>query len=222
MFEKLTWDSDFFGYNVGKLTLEADAVPYEYVPPDGFKLVYIFSKKEISISNATKIDERVDFIKQPQIHNISEKIVRFDSSLHSYEELFELAKQCGECSRFRLDKKFQNNEFERLYKIWIDNAIDSDHNDTFVVVRNNHLAGFITLERKATYGRLGLMAVDLPFRGQGIAWQLMRYGENRCAELGFPTLHLTTQFANKPAMNLYTKLGFTLISKTHIYHYWNQ
>lgn len=222
---RLDWDSDFFGYSVGKI--EIDDINELPIGQEDYRLTYIFSKKRIPELEEELVDQKATFFQELNIGaektNLPCEIVEFKHESHSYEELLKLTYDSGVFSRFNLDKKFDNQEYEKLYKKWIDNSLNSSSNyKVYVAFDGNNLLGFITLGRKGNdLGDLGLLAVSPKARGRGIAKSLIEYCKIKSTEMGFNSLQVVTQLNNSPATKLYENAGFYLKDLIFIYHIWN-
>ena len=115
-----------------------------------------------------------------------------------------------------------NDEFRRLYKKWILKSLEDQSIRVLITKSDNYLTGFVTVElldeRKS---RIGLISVNENFQGRGLGSILIKIAENVSLESGRSILQVATQFENKPALILYEKKGFEIISKTFIYHLWS-
>ena len=67
MIEKLIWDSDFFGYPVGRINIESvqntDFEHLQFLSKD-FQLVYIFSNEALTDERFQLVDEKVTLTKK--------------------------------------------------------------------------------------------------------------------------------------------------------------
>ena len=226
MIENLEWDSDFFGISIGKLIIgENFKNQIIDLSSNSYDLIYIFSEsiltgldKEIKL-----IDVKVNFVKTLLSVNSNEDCKEFNSELHSYKELLSLAYLSGIYSRFKLDNKFKNDDFNRLYKIWLDRSIEkiiADH--ILIEVIDEEIAGFVTLKfHKKNFGQIGLIAVNPKFQGRKIASKLIQACENLCLKNNIGKLIVETQLDNKPAMSLYKHSKFSIQNQQFIYHFWN-
>lgn len=228
MIEKLKWDSDFFGYPVGRIQLET--AHYSHISDitkdtAGFRLVYLVCPKRIrtTIKGLKLVDIKTRFSKQ--INN--EQSDSF-GRIHEYsggadDQLERLALQSGVFSRFKADANFVNNEFERLYLKWIKESINKTIADKVVVYKkdSNKCIGFITLKFNEDFSEIGLIAVDEGSRGKGIGKTLLSYAAYITQEMGLQKIEVVTQHENHPAVGLYKKCGYGIISKKYIYHLWN-
>lgn len=227
MINRLDWNSECFGYEVGRMEVDH---PEDFSPGElpaitkGFKLVYIFSKDEVSAryDNFILADRKV--LLKRETHMLTDDF----SDIRSYQEnvteqLLKLAFQSGEFSRFKTDKAFRNNEFQKLYSEWIKNSVDRTiADDLFIFGEVNDIQGFITLSKKGTVADIGMVAVDSAYRGRGIGSVLVRYAVDRAYKMGYHEIQVVTQYENRAAMAIYEKNGFSLSDLTYIYHYRNE
>jgi len=180
MVKNLEWDSDFFGYPVGlKIINSIDEFHLNPLLEElkKFKLIYIFSDVELpKNSKLNHVDTKVDFYKSLENDFEVLETEEFDLKIHSYEELLDLAFLSGNLSRFKVDSNFSNNEFEKLYKEWVNNSINKKIAfKTFVKTVQKKVVGFITLgEKDADTAKIGLIAVNEMFQGKRIASKLIK------------------------------------------------
>lgn len=224
--EILDWDSNFFGYSVGKISVDNEVILDKSII-DGIsaKLIYIFSqqpltKEQIKSTTAKLVDTKLLFVKAvenqlKQYHFITEL-----SELGM--DLINLAIQSGMHSRFNVDKNFRNNEFERMYNSWITKSILSDDIKVYGYTHQNKLAGFITLSSKYNAADIGLIAVDQNLRGQNIGSKLLVMSDIYAEQKGLQEISVNTQLKNYLAVRFYLKNGFKIKNQTYIYHVWKQ
>lgn len=247
--DKLNWDSELFGFQVGKYCLSnvynMDTILLN-AQREGYRLVYLFSEFPIiSNSKVNLVDTKVTFIKplkkDEQIDFKSNIIecslntktassdidsyfytVEYNSQQHDYGQLLNLAYNSGEYSRFKLDTQFKQGAFEKLYKKWIDNSISREiASYTRVFIHDDQIVGFITLNTNdPRLARIGLIAVHPNFRGQKIASKMLQDCELLC-NLNKPDfLSVVSQKNNVAASKLYTNTGFLIQNEIYTYHVW--
>ncbi|MFC2188227.1 GNAT family N-acetyltransferase [Fulvivirgaceae bacterium LMO-SS25] len=240
MVDYLKWDSEQFGYKVGKITLCFESVvaietDIDFARKDGYKLIYLFQEASES-TKESKLNERLallgfDLVDEKVLLSrdlniewnnfVDERIHPFNLNMN-LDRIYSLALQTGEYSRFHLDKNFINNEFQSLYKIWLDNSISGKIADQiFVSLSEDSLpTGLITLGKKGDRVDIGLLGVDQNLRGQKLGQALVHSAFSYTLKRDLSQIQVVTQKANKPAMAFYIKMGFRIETITNIYHYW--
>lgn len=218
MIEHLPFDSSLFGYPVGKcLAGEFWDERNFFEDASDFELVYIFSKKPLKFCS--------DKIALADIKLTFEKLlvdsVLEDPSIQNYtgplsDQLLDLAIESGIYSRFHTDPGFKKREFEKLYQIWIQSAVDRQE-----VLLAEDCSGFVSCTVSENTAQIGLIAVDKNHRGKGWAKRLMHAAERKALLQGAETLIVSTQELNIPASTLYKSLGYELKERMYIYHFWN-
>lgn len=220
--ELINWDSKFFKKEIGKINISN----IEEFPNDqlkSFDLVYVFSQNDNL--DFKLIDKKIVYL----IENIEKTenemldVQFYNSDIDKYEELLLLTLQSGEYSRFKLDENFKNNEYEKLYKEWIDKSISKDLAFEIIVKKiEDKIVGFTTLAKKSDeLADISLVAVDSNYRGKGIALELIKKSIEVAKQKNFKKIQVVTQLDNEPANKLYLKAGFKEESITYIYHVWN-
>lgn len=229
----LEWDSQFFGYPVARVSFGKGGtdklenvfqqinsknirLTYLYVTPDDLEINRFIEKKGCLLA-----DQKVVFVKTTEKHNnFKNKIIEFQET-EINEKILSLALISGIWSRFRMDKNFINNEFERLYTEWISNSINKTKAfKTLVAIKESDFVGITTLGEKSDYADIGLVAVDENHRGQGIGYDLIHTADNTAFDMGYKQIKVVTQLKNIEACRLYKKCNFQVESITNIYHYW--
>ena len=228
MIKRLDWDSDFFGYAVGEIELKNSNQQYlieSLKEAEGFKLIYVISDEELNF-NAKEL-ELVDIKTRLRKTNIAEA-TSVCENVGEYrggedEQLQKLALQSGVFSRFKVDKHFNNGEFKKLYLKWIEDSINKSIADKVIIYEEHgqNCFGFVTLKFKNYFSEIGLIAVDENSRGKGIAKKLLNYADQSTLLHGLEQIEVVTQYKNVPAMKLYEKAGYQIVSKKYIYHLWN-
>jgi dTDP-4-amino-4,6-dideoxy-D-galactose acyltransferase len=226
MIEKLVWDSEFFGYNVGKIISDTTFNGILTSTSD-FKLIYIFSNKPIVEISNKLVDEKLEYIKLIEQNTIELSVSVCELSNISYlrQDMLELVFLSGLHSRFKEDSGFKNSEFEKLYTKWFDKSIENiekGQSKIFVCVENQQIQGFVTLDFETEdIGRIGLIAIQEESQNKGFASQLIKACEKECMKKNIKFLKVATQGINNSAIKLYEKNEFKLDSKIYIYHHWN-
>ena len=245
MIKRLEWDSECFGYEVGTVSIgTAEFSYYEFIKEaEAYQLVYIFSKNDLTRlpSSIRKVDEKITLKKelQPSLFSVqgrrepAEKdnpsgtifdldVIDFvDAPIKDFKKAFvDLALVSGKYSRFKIDRRLNNQEFERLYQFWARKALVKDDKG-FVFVKEGEVLGMITLTTTRTGAfKISLLAVHPDSRNQGIGRALISKALTTGTDSGSRALWVTTQRANTAAMRLYQKAGFEVMDCCNVYHWW--
>ena len=135
---QLKWDTDFFGYKVGKLLLNDNNLDENLLINNDFKLIYLFCNEPLSEDLVKKhnlflSDEKIDLI--TNVSNLTfnkfENENLFELTILD-DNLLDLTFQSGHFSRFKIDSNFKNNEFETLYTAWIEQSISHKNADKVI------------------------------------------------------------------------------------------
>ncbi|GAC1304787.1 MAG: hypothetical protein NVSMB24_12740 [Mucilaginibacter sp.] len=225
--QRQDWDSKLFGYEVGKVDFDCGYDHDQFIKEAlQFRLVYIYSKNHIQQKQFKLVDEKVLF-SQSLNNNITEwppkiSLKSFKPDVDSSFELKELALQSGVFSRFYIDKHFNNNEYNKLYSVWIERSILREIAFDIVIAKESNILGFVTLNGVSReLASIGLLSVLIEARGRGIGKALVNEAILRARLKGFSKIQVATQKSNIPAMALYGSLNFELKECINIYHYWN-
>lgn len=103
-----------------------------------------------------------------------------------------------EIERESFDQPWSDASFHRMYR--------RSPEDFMVAEANGKVIGYAVMGEEATH--LMDLAVDKEYRGQGIGEALVKAGLNRARAKDAPHVKLEVRMSNKPAKNLYHKLGF--------------
>jgi dTDP-4-amino-4,6-dideoxy-D-galactose acyltransferase len=233
----LPWDSNLFNYKVGMIPLkkttsqeELEAIA-KLAKAEGFKLVYIKSDLElchINISTGNSqlylTDKKITYARtvesNPEIVNTP--ILKLYEEAMPNAELISLALQSGIHSRFAIDSNFQNNEYKKLYNIWIEKSLKKEIANEVWVSQNadKKITGFITIAIKDNFVDIGLLAVDSHERGKNIGKNLIQIALYKASIWGQNKIQVVTQQDNIIACKFYERCGFAPVKKEFIYHLW--
>ncbi len=224
---QLKWDTDFFGYKVGKLLLNDNNLDENLLINNDFKLIYLFSNEPLSEALVKKhnlflSDEKIDLI--TNVSNLTDNKFENENLVELNildDNLLDLTFQSGHFSRFKIDSNFKNNEFETLYTAWIEQSISHENADKVIGFSiNNKVVGFITFVLKNNMFDIGLIAVNEQHRSLKIGKQLLAYVFNYSLSKKVDFVTVTTQNKNQGALKFYLQNGFSINQTTYIYHLW--
>lgn len=227
----LDWDTNFFGYKVGKISLTNNDIDdfFDFQKSD-FDLIYLFSEFNINDNLLKKIGAKLQDIKIELIKDLDLKNnyleqngnVQLKEITKFSVELYHLVLESGAHSRFKLDKHFVNNEFDLLYKAWIQNSLNDTNAKVIGAYINNELLGFVSLSLKSGIADIGLIAVHEKARGNHIGKKLLESAYMYSIQNQSNYITVVTQEFNKQAMLFYLNNGFIINKKTFIYHLWKK
>ncbi|MAN85653.1 MAG: hypothetical protein CL555_01900 [Algoriphagus sp.] len=175
MLTHLPFDSELFGYPVGKYEVTKNWDQDEFLKQTpSFQLVYLISEHELDIKSK--------YIQLMDVKLVFEKALKsestFTDNIELYqgqltEDLISLALASGEYSRFKVDPRLDQGEFEKLYQIWITKALQKRE-----VLVYGALEGIVTCSVEGELGQIGLIAVKASSRGKGIGEKLLKKAES--------------------------------------------
>ena len=154
----------------------------------GYELVYVYSDLSLDVSTTSKfllndVGGQITFSKNLTSHQC--QCFADPSGIEPYiantlcPDILRLAYLSGHLSRFRVDKNLPLSSFQNMYKLWVQNSLSlRPQHDVFTVFRNEKHIALLTAEfvNNSTC-KIGLLAVDPKFHGQGIASKLLQYLE---------------------------------------------
>lgn len=220
----LEWDTEFFGYRVGRADLQHNETPdRELLLQNDYRLIYVMSEQELSEAQTSTLpvilaDRKVLLGKPAAAAAEMNEHIRPLNILTP--ALLNLVLQSGHYSRFRIDEQFTNREYERLYEAWINKALADQEGVVYGYHVNGILAGFITLGIKNEAADIGLIAVDEQFRNRQIGQKLLDASGHFAQQKNLSRITVVTQEQNSGAMRFYERNGFSVLQKTYIYHLW--
>lgn len=220
-FEKLPWDSEFFGFAVGKVTVSDELKNIgELLTSIPFRLLYVFSKQNLNIESviSSKMITYGRTLENTAYVGESE----FYSDLEPMSMLFNLAYISGKYSRFNVDPYIQETKFRELYRQWVINSVNKSFADEIIVRKiNDEIVGMITVKKQSERGQIGLFAVGDEFQGKGIGRDLILCGMHYLQKIGCKEVTVQTQKENMDACRFYEKLDYKTYNEEYVYHYWN-
>ncbi len=233
--EHLTWDSEFFGFPVGRLHLEATGLDetnvLDVLRASRETVVYVCLptasvRNHLALTRigATMYDVRTVYRRVLNAPGVLPN-PRLAHGIEVYNgpatrELEHLAIQSGQYSRFKRDPRFKPH-FERLYRHWMQVSVDGTFADRVFVARAGRvISGVLTAKAEAGKGSIGLFAALHGFRGQGIGKQLLEACESWYVDYGVSVSQIVTQRDNTSACEWYSRRGYSVQSCQGVYHWW--
>lgn len=229
--ELLTWDSQFFGKQVGRLNLRAATVlddTLRFACQQGYELLYIYSPiaiEETLIGQYTLLDVggHITFAQDISDYQFQENlsIPKIDECKLSCitPELLEIAFLSGHLSRFKIDTSLPAGSFERLYETWLARTLENRPVSAIYTYNSDGMiVGLITADWHGPRCTIGFLAVLQSYQGLGIATKLIRYIQDICIFKKVDSIEVKTQLSNASARALYLSNSFAEHDRSFLYH----
>ena len=238
--EKLTWDTEFFGFNVGRVTIydEDDFHPLEFKKQaidENYELVYVFKYSEmLTWQKVIKADlEMVDIMltMSKKFDKDDYKDIPYDFrtelSKKELEECYYIAEQTAIVSRFYKEKKIGAEKTKVLYKKWIDNALNQSFCDgLFLEKEKDTITGIhlIKTDQKNKIGNCSIIGVNPTYKAKGIGKRLWGQANGYWAkEKEIDYCKVSFSFQNAESFNFHLKMGFNKTEEIkYVYHFRNK
>ena len=233
VFERLPWDSTFFGFPIGRLTVPRvdSAIASEvagWARAERLDCVYILTdagdEAERSVATAAgcrAVDERLTIRKAMTVADLPPPDPRLrPARAEDIPTLRRIASISHYDSRFYKDPGFPRSRCDELYAHWVESSVRGAADHTLVAEVDGRVLGYMTAKRERPYGRLCLMAVDPDARGTGLGRSLTVDMIRWFVLQGLHGGYLTTQGGDTIANKLYERLSFEHIARQYWYHYW--
>jgi GNAT superfamily N-acetyltransferase len=233
--EILPWDSDFFGYLVGRCVFSPNddialLLPrlLDQAQRAQLRLLYVYTPVQPSTIETMEtngglwVDRKV-FLCRALENNaplLSTQRVREYNLPYPTAGLESLALLSGSHSRFCRDKHFRNREFERLYCHWIAQCLKSTDTQVWICGSEHQPEALLALRLAPPTAYVELIAVTSSEWGRGIGKQLMHKAYACAREAGCRYIRLNTQYHNWQAMHFYKKEGFQIEKENYVFHFW--
>lgn len=238
--ELVKWDSDNFGFKVGKVNCESSIsneinlldlvlTVSRIGKENGYRLLYLFFPNIVLLTDDVVLnfdiflaDRKTIYIKELDNNSdidcdriSSYKFQKPDS------QLLALAYESGKYSRFKIDKHFSDDVFKNMYDIWISRSVSKEiADDVLVYEEDGIIKGMLSYKVENTKCVIGLVAVNPIFQGKSIGSKLIKKLETILITHGIYLIEVATQMNNSFACNFYEKNDFKVKLITNIYHIW--
>ena len=236
----LSWDSDFFGLRIGKITegtlspsvidailawSSANKIDCLYYIADSDDIQSIrlaeengFRNVEIRISYELSLDgwdPDTRKIRNPDVHL---RIARSDDM----QILIDMSTDSFVNSRWYFDPDFPKDKTRAYYPIWIKNSVNGFADFVLVAELKGQVLGYISGNRgkDGLEGTLEIMAVRPEARGLGIGHELFSGGLDWHVRNGTKNIVTNTQGRNITTNRMLIRLGLIIKDVQIYYHKW--
>lgn len=231
----LAWDSDFWGYPVGRLegaylregmeecvlnwcrdnqvrclyfTADgSDAETLQRAHGAGFQFVDVRVDLECNDPERTAAATRT---------SLARPVVEKD-----LEAIKAIARSAHHDTRFFKDLNFVRAKCSMLYEKWIERDFEIGQVLGFFPEHQDEVGGYVTFAQESSeVARIGLIAVADSLRGRGGGGMLLDAAMSAAAEQGAKKIRVATQGTNVAALKLYEKAGFRVCDVKIWFHRW--
>lgn len=125
-------------------------------------------------------------------------------------------------SHYASDRRFDPKVIHEIYKDWARRSFDEVGvvSDILVVLKDDDVAGFITVRDQASISEVQLAAVHPKYQGQGVFRSLLVGVASRAKSLGFSEVLYSTQLENVIVQQTLAKDDWFLFKSFYTFHYW--
>jgi dTDP-4-amino-4,6-dideoxy-D-galactose acyltransferase len=237
LYQKLAWDSDFFGINIGyvsclRLTPNIEKRVKGFIRKEKIDMLEYLCNchDKKSVMTAEKngysfVDIRLTFEKQlrkTERINIPEGYLIRKATKDDIGRLKKIAGNIYKLSRYYYDANFDQVKVSEFYANWIEKAVlgTFDHY-TYVLCHGEAPVGFCSVrEQRKNAASIGLFGMSADYSGKGLAQILLDATLQKLKENGIDYVEVVTQGRNYGAQRLYQRAGFVTKSTELWYHKW--
>lgn len=234
--EFLEWDTNFFGYRIGRVILhEVNSSQMDTIliwcDENRIDCLYFLSNGNhpqtaqlLSANAFNMVDIRMTLARE-NMQNWQSFTPNVQIRLHQDSDiphLKKIASQSYRDSRFYFDSHFSQAICDQFYETWIEKSCHGYADVVQVCEINGQPVGFVTCSVKEGIGHIGLVGVDEVTRGKGVGYQLLMasiqwFDDHQCS-----SIEVVTQGRNIGAQRLYQRCGFMTKSVQLWYHFWKK
>lgn len=230
----LEWDTEYFGVKSARVNLLGDVDEkgqedilsfcknYDFVTIANFE-----NRNENNLwigkkTSAFLADVNVQFVKElDSLETHSDEKTYVTNNLPVNDQILNIARKSFRYSRFYNDPNLSDSKSENVYLHWTEGAFQKDNKYFVICEREGKIAGFLLFASEETCATIELIAVDEDFQGQGVGKSLIKTMESYNANKGINNIKVGTQLNNIQAVQFYSKMEFSYVNCSSIYHLWN-
>jgi len=237
LYHKLTWDSDFFGINVGfiscfRLTSNIESHISKFIRREKIDLVeYLCNchdRESVLVSERSGysfVDIRLTFerhLQRPVAVDLLPGFTVRKARPDDVPELKRIGTDIYKYSRYYFDTNFDRAKVVEFYQGWITKAIEGRFDDfAYIICDSDQPVGFCTVKK---FGRrsaqFNLVGLDEAHAGRGLAQVMIEKSLDLLRKEGISHVEVVTQGRNYGAQRMYQRCGF-VTKKTELwYHKW--
>lgn len=231
-FDKLEWDTQFFGKNSAKAALhkplsfeEWSQLEIRFEEYEFLSIVNLNSDPTNARLIGTKtlaylVDTNIQFEKVIAPKNQMPEEIVVQNNFNWNDNILKLTN--FKYSRFIEDPELEKRKGNVVYREWLNNAFDKE-DKYFAVsyeVNSKEIKGYALFSYSEEECLIELIAVAPKFDKQGIGSRLFMAVEAEAAKNKCIKIRVGTQLRNLSAINFYHKLGCKQTGCHQVYHLW--
>lgn len=236
MVKMLSWDSNFFGFNVGYissnyLTENIYQNVEKFLINNKTKVAYFLcdchDRETVKIAQNNGfdfVDIRLSFLKKNiSFSKVELSEMKFQKANENDLNKFDyIVDDMYRESRYFFDGNFDPKKLNDFYKGWLNKAILGLFDDEcYYISIKGEIGSFCTIryisDKIAT---IGLVGVNKSYLGQKLGELTLKLTQNQLIKKGIKTINVVTQGRNFHAINLYQNNNFLLDETQVWYHKW--
>ncbi|WP_440989451.1 GNAT family N-acetyltransferase [Haloarchaeobius baliensis] len=232
--EKLAWDTDFFGFGVGKVTAERVdpetlAAVDEFCHEHDIEVVfYLADADDMESAHHAEdagyrfVDDRITLDRD--LDELPESVdtpATFRTATDAdIPALRKIAGDVFRYDRFHADPGFDDEQADEMRATWTENMCGDLGDRVIVADIDGRVGGFIALELDDGVGKIVLTGVDEFAQGENVGSGLTVAALQWFREEGCDSAAVVTQGRNIPAQRIYQKLGYRTADSKLWFHKW--
>ena len=224
--ERLDWDSEFFGFPIGRVRNDVGvsdiAAAVREADERKLRCVYLC----VAAKDAALLDEaqRLGFmvrdlrvtLEGPLLSNSAEPPNVEPAGLEALDVLSVIARKRFQTTRFFADPGFDRDRCRELYVAWLRRGLKPSIDRVTLVAEKNRGFVICRFDRAANRGEIELIGVTAEAEGQGIGTALVTCAQATFARKALTHMRAVTQGSNVAAQRLYQRHGL----RTHEVALW--
>ncbi len=237
LYQKLDWDSNFFGRNIGyisclRLTPNIERHIKKFIRREKIDMLeYLCNCHDReSVTTCERngysfVDIRLtfeQFLQSESVERLKGYVVR-KAAVSDIPRLKEIATDIYRYSRYYFDTNFDRNKVIEFYTNWVEKAVRGqfDHY-AYVLVEGKTVIGFCSIKKiRKNAAAIGLFGLASECKGKGLAQYLLQIALQKLKkEEKINYVEVVTQGRNYEAQRLYQKCGFVTKITELWYHKW--
>ena len=231
VFQKLSWDTEFFGISCAKAILyqplsgeqwsglSAQFGEYQFVTIENRNSDPVNAQHIGKETAAFLADVNIQFTKKPVKTSDCNCHVEICQSMEKNDKILEQSEFIF--SRFTEDPDLVQRGGAEIYKKWLENSFDKENKYFAVAKEDEMLLGYLLYSYFEDTCTVELISVAGQSRKSGIGTKLFQAVEREAYEHGCTRICVGTQLRNTDAINFYHKCGCKQVGCHQVYHLWN-